>query len=138
MPKTAPYSLVELCVQCCAAEPDDRPTAYDVYEWARELYDELKGSSIINPGDNQEDAVDENYNEKKSNVSNVTDIDGNNTLLEKETQNDGNNEQAIVIVIIHKKKIKPIQTIIIIMILHHHLIKENIKTNEWAIKEGPQ
>jgi serine/threonine protein kinase len=94
MPKTAPYSLVELCVQCCAAEPDDRPTAYDVYEWARELYDELKGSSIINPGDNQEDAVDENYNEKKSNVSNVTDIDGNNTLLEKETQNDGNNETS--------------------------------------------
>ena len=46
-------------------------------------------------------------------------------------------KQAIVIVIIHKKKIKPIQTMIITMILHHHLIKENKKTNEWAIKEGP-
>ena len=55
MPKDAPYSLVELCIQCCAAEPDDRPTAYDAYEWARELYDELKGD-ISNGVENVEES----------------------------------------------------------------------------------
>ena len=41
MPKNAPFSLVELCVQCCADEADDRPIAQDIFEWAEELEAEL-------------------------------------------------------------------------------------------------
>jgi serine/threonine protein kinase len=87
MPKNAPYSLVELCVQCCAAEPDDRPTAFDAYEWAKELYDELNGNANadeVEGGDseNTSDSMiyDEIHNDEKS-TSTVTPVKGPNEVV---------------------------------------------------------
>ena len=42
----APPSLVELAVQCCEYEPEDRPTANDVYEWLVDLLSELDEAEV--------------------------------------------------------------------------------------------
>ena len=49
MPMNAPFSLVELCVQCCADEPDDRPIAQDIFEWTEELEAELDNAESPTP-----------------------------------------------------------------------------------------
>ena len=41
MPEDAPPSLVELCVQCCGYEAEDRPDAFAVQDWLSSLSTEF-------------------------------------------------------------------------------------------------